>query len=201
MKTILLLILFSFFFTALAQERWQLSVSAGGISPAFLVNKPYGWQTEGSIFYIFSETLIGISSGLHIWEVTYGPGGNRFTAIPLLAGGRILVPQRLYSLYFSGELGFNIIKREYTFQTYVPSERFPGLYRLDFEERREESSAKFAYRVGVGVNFSLVNNLETDFSIRYNAVEYVFVTQYSPPERFNLNLSYYSFIAGLNYRF
>jgi opacity protein-like surface antigen len=194
-----LLLIFSC--SAFAQYNWRVSVSAGGISPEFLVKKPFGSQFEGSIYYTFSETQAGISSGFNKWEVTYGPGGNSFRAIPILAGVRVLIPQDLFTLYFSGELGVNIIEREYTYEEYIPSERFPGLWSLNFSERREETVTKFAYRLGVGATFTFLNNFETDISLRYNNINYVFITSYVPPERSNIGLTYYSFVIGLSYNF
>jgi hypothetical protein len=200
-RVLLFFIISSVLFSITAQNKWGVSVSAGMISPEFLVKKPFGNQFEGGIFMLFSETQVGISAGVHNWEVTYGPGGNRFRSIPILSGARILIDQSFFSIYFSGELGVNIIRREFTYEEYIPSERFPGLYSLNYSEQREETVTKFAYRLAFGAVFPFLDNFETDISIRYNTVSYIFITSYIPPGRTNIGLTYYSFLIGLNYKF
>jgi hypothetical protein len=186
MKIIFLLInLFLFSLSVYAQNNWQISLSAGGISPRFLIQKPYGHQFEGSLYYTFTESQLGISTGLHRWEVTFGPGGNKFRTIPVLFGGKLLLPQRNYAYYFSGELGFHIIEREYTTETY---------------EIATERVSKFAYRVGGGGIINITEYADIDISIRYNTVAYSFLTNYVT-EEYNPWLPYYSFLIGININF
>jgi opacity protein-like surface antigen len=197
MKTFAIFTVLLLFSSASAQHNWQVTVSGGVISPGFLLVSPFGNQFDGIVYYNFSETQISISSGLHNWEVEYGPGGNRFTAIPVLAGGRYLVEMDYYTFYLSGELGFHIINREFTREIY---DRSDFIARLISSEPDEESVTKFAYRVGVGASIRPLDNIEFDFSIRYNGISYSFVTDYLN-NRTNFGLLYYSFMAGISFLF
>jgi opacity protein-like surface antigen len=197
MKTVVLFTLLLLFSSASAQHNWQVTVSGGVISPGFLLISPFGNQFDGTVYYNFSETQISISSGLHNWEVDYGPGGNKFKAIPVLTGARYLVEMDYYTFYLSGELGVHIINREFTREVY---DRSDFIARLISSEPAEESTAKFAYRVGVGASIRPLDNIEFDFSVRYNGISYSFMTDYLN-ESTNFGLLYYSLCAGISFLF
>lgn len=199
-----IIIFLSFFLlgNSTAQNHWQVSIASGAISPAFLIDTPLGYLFEGRITYGFSDSLqLSISSGFHSWEEALGFGGNKFKTIPLLAGIKYSFPIGLFSPYFGGELGVHFITRSYTFESYEPSENFPGLYRLVSSKPETESVTKFAFRFSVGSILSIYDNLDIDLSIRYNSISYDFIYIYNPShQRSSGKIDFYSFLVGINYK-
>lgn len=185
-----------------AQNHWQVSIAFGTISPAFLIHTPLGYQFEGRIIYGISDSLqLSISSGFHSWEEALGFGGNKFKTIPLLAGIKYSFPIGLFSPYFGGELGVHFITRNYTFESYEPSENFPGLYRLISSKPETESITKFAFRFSVGSTLSIYDNLDIDLGIKYNSISYDFIYIYNPShQRSSGKIDFYSFLVGFNYK-
>ncbi|MFO7524569.1 MAG: hypothetical protein R6W68_03880 [Ignavibacteriaceae bacterium] len=157
MKYFILNFLFIFIIEkASAQNKWQISFSSGAISPEFLIGSPLGYQSEGRIFYeVLDSVYLSISTGFQSWEKAIGFGGNKFKAIPLLAGIKQSFPIGLFSPYFGGELGIHFITREYTFQTYKPSERFEGFYSLVSSTPAKESVTKFSFAIIIGSTLSI----------------------------------------------
>ncbi len=185
-----------------AQYHWQVSVSSGAVSPNFFTDTPLGYQIEGRIFYMFSDSVqISISSGFYSWKEALGIGGNKFESIPLLAGIKYSFPLGLFSPYFAGELGVHFITRYYTFETYEPSERFEGLYRLVLSIPETESVTKFAFRFSIGSTLSIYKNLDIDLGLIYNSISYDFIYIYHPTSQARTGkINFYSLLAGFNYK-
>ena len=186
-----------------AQDNWQISISSGAVSSEFLIVSPLGYQFEGRIFYkIYNSVQISFSSGFQSWKEEIGVGGNKFNSIPILAGIKQSFPSGFITPYFSGELGVHFITRDYTFQTYAPSERIEGLYRLVSSTPSKESVTKFALAISVGATFSLSKFLDLDMRIKYNNIFYDFIYIYYPASLTGSSkINFYSFLVGLNYKF
>lgn len=196
---ILSLLLFG---NSIAQNKWQVSIGAGVISPSFLIVTPLGYQFEGRILYLISDSVqLSISSGFNKWEEPIGFGHNKFKTVPLLAGIKYSLPVGLFAPYFGGELGVQFINRSYILQTYEPSPNFPGLYRLVSSEPESESVVKFAFRFSIGSTLSIYEDLDIDLAVRYNSIKYDFVYIFVPNNQISSgNLDFYSFLLGFNYK-
>lgn len=185
-----------------AQNNWRFSIGTGAISPEFLIESPLGYQFEGRMYYLFSDTLqVSIASGFNKWGEPIGRGDNKFETIPILAGIKFSIPLGLFAPYFSSELGVHFITRSYIFESYEPSTNFPGLYRLVSSRPESESFCKFAWRFSIGSTLSIYNNLDIDFGIRYNSIAYDFIYIFVPSHQMSSGkLDFYSFLIGFNYK-
>jgi opacity protein-like surface antigen len=185
-----------------AQNKLRFSIGTGAISPKFLIDSPLGYQFEGRICYLFSDTLqLSISSGFNKWSESIHLRDNKFESVPILAGIKFSIPIGLFAPYFAGELGVHYITRNYIFDSYEPSVNFPGLYRLVSSKPKSESVTKFAWRFSIGSTLSICNNLDIDFSIRYNDIAYDFIYIFVPDHQMTSGkLDFYSFLIGFNYK-
>ncbi|MEW6195455.1 MAG: hypothetical protein AB1521_09885 [Bacteroidota bacterium] len=185
-----------------AQNQWQFSIASGVISPEFLINSPLGYQVEGRIFYLLSDSVqLSISSGFNSWKEELGPDGNKFESIPLLAGIKYSFQMGFLSPYLAGELGVHFITRDYTYQIYEPSENYDGLYKLVSSEPETESTTKFAYRLSIGSIISAYENIDLDLSIRYNNISYDFIYNFYPTnQRRTGKLFFYNIALGFIYK-
>lgn len=203
MKYSVIIILSLFLFgNSIAQDKWQISISSGVISPSFLIVTPLGNQFDGRILYLISDSVqLSISTGFNKWEEPIGFGDNKFKTVPLLAGIKYSIPVGLFAPYIAGELGVQFINRSYILKTYEPSIRFPGLYRLVSSKPESESVVKFAFSFSIGSTLSIYNDLDIDLAIKYNSINYDFIYIFVPSNQMSSgNLDYYSFSLGINFK-
>lgn len=98
-------------------------------------------------------------------------------------------------------MGAHFITRSYIFESYEPSTHFPGLYRLVLSKPESESVVKFAVRFSIGSTLSIYNDLDIDFAIRYNSINYDFIYVFVPSNQMSSGkLDFYSFLIGFNYK-
>ena len=98
-------------------------------------------------------------------------------------------------------MGVHFITRSYIFESYEPSTHFPGLYRLVLSKPESESVVKFAFRFSIGSTLSIYNDLDIDFAIRYNSINYDFIYVFVPSNQMSSGkLDFYSFLIGFNYK-
>lgn len=180
-----------------SQRKSQISLGIGPTSYKFFMDSPYGYLVEGRYMYNFSDSIqIMFSTGYQHWKVTFGPGGSRFNAFPILAGIRLMLPINNFVPYIAGEAGVHFIKRDYKFEEYEMSEL--GLFRLISSEPACESVIKFSYRLNIGVIILLSNFFDLDLSLRYNNIAYDYIYIY-PINISTGSIKLYSIFIGLNF--
>ena len=161
-----------------AQNRWQILISTGMLSPEFIISQSPNYTLEGTLLYELPDsTQITFCTGIHHWKQNLGPGGTSFRSVPLLVGAQLPFLSGWISPYLTGELGLEFLSRQYTFEVYSGSEL--GLYHLVSSNPATESATNFAFRFGVGVAVEVIENLHIDLSTRYERVAYHFDYSYA----------------------
>lgn len=181
-----------------AQDEWQVSLTGGTVSSQFLVNGPLGYQVEGRVFWsLYEDLLLTMSTGWHKWERDFGIDINTLKAVPVIPGIKFQMPSEVFSPYFFAETGIFFITRNFIYEQYELTPE--GSFRFVFSEPREESVARFGYRVSIGAVFGISEIVDLDLCIRYSNIYYDIIYNYAF-QRSTSGINAYSIIAGLNFK-
>lgn len=186
----------------LSAQDFSFSAMAGAVNHQFQISGEPGRVIEiNGYLTIYRDIIVSISIGHRSWKEPYGTNGNSFTTVPLMAGFRAPFWDDIISPYFSAEIGFEVLKRSFTYQEYQQSQSGP--YQVVFSEARNQSRTHFNSRIGLGSVIAISNTLGIDIAIKYSAIsfEYDFVDNPSFPIRSSKRLFIYDFVAGIIYHF